>query len=169
MLQPSDVLVLFALLSEDGAWTLRSLAARLGVPHSKVQQAVDRLAESGLYDADRRCVVPHAAEEFLDHALRYLHPVREGPLARGVPTAWAAAPLRDEIIAGDDLPPVWADPGGPVRGPSIEPLDARLPALTREWPEVAQLAARADALRLGDARSRAAARKHLHDRIYARP
>lgn len=169
MLQPSDVVVLFALLSQDQPWTLRSLAARLGVQHSRVQRAVDRLAEAGLYDAGSRRVVPHATEEFLDHALRYLYPVREGPLMRGVPTAWAAAPLRDEIVAGDDLPPVWPDPGGTVRGPSVKPLDDRLPTLTRDWPEVAELAALADALRLGDARSRAAAKRHLHDRIYANP
>jgi DNA-binding transcriptional MocR family regulator len=164
-MQPSDVLVLFALMEQDEPWTLRSLAARLGVKHSKVQRAVDRLAESGLYDAERRRVIPHAAEEFLDHALRYLHPVELGPVVRGVPTAWAAAPLSNEIV-DEGLPPVWPDPNGKVRGQSVAPLDAGLPGLVESWPEVAELAALADALRLGDSRSRSAARKHLHDRLH---
>jgi DNA-binding transcriptional MocR family regulator len=167
MLQPSDVVVLFAVQSENGSWTLRSLAERLGVQHSKVQRALDRLEEVGLYDARRRQVIPHAAEEFLVYALRYVHPVREGALARGVPTAWAAAPLRAEIVS-EDLPPVWPDPSGAVRGQSVEPLDDRLPALAKEWPAVAELAALADALRLGDARSRAAARRHVHERLARR-
>jgi len=165
-MQSSDVLVLFALMEQDEPWTLRSLAARLGVQHSKVQRAVDRLAESGLYDAERRRVIPHAAEEFLEHALQYLDPVQLGPVVRGVPTAWAAAPLSDEII-DEGLPPVWPDPKGKVRGQSVAPLDARLPILFESWPEVAELAALADALRLGDSRSRSAARKHLHSRIYS--
>jgi DNA-binding transcriptional MocR family regulator len=167
MLRPPDIVILFALVSENESWTLRSLANRLGVQHSKVQRAIDRLAEAGLYDAERRQVIPHAAEEFVQHGLKYLHPARQGPVVRGVPTAWAAPPLSDEIV-DDDLPPVWPDPKGAVRGQMVQPLDARLPALARTWPEVAELAALADALRLGDARSRAAARRHLHERLRAR-
>ena len=168
VVQSADIVVLFALINESEGWTLRSLAERLGVQHSKVQRALERLAEAGLYDSDRRQVIPHAAEEFVEHALRYLHPAREGPVVRGVPTAWAASPLKAEIVSGDDLPPVWPDPTSKIRGQAVEPLDGSLPKLAREWPAVAELAALADALRLGDARSRAAAKKHLHERIYAR-
>jgi DNA-binding transcriptional MocR family regulator len=168
MLQPSDLLVLFALQSEDDAWTLRSLAERLGVQHSKVQRGLDRLQEAGLYDASRRQVIPHAAEEFLVHALRYVYPAREGAIVRGVPTAWAASPLLGEI-ASEDLPPVWPDPRGTVRGQAVVPLDERLPSLVKDWPEVAELAALADALRLGDARSRSSAQRHIHDRFARRP
>jgi DNA-binding transcriptional MocR family regulator len=166
MLQPSDVVVLFALMSQRDAWTLRSLADRLGVQHSKVQRALARLAEAGLYDPERREVIQHAAADFIEHGLRFLHPAREGPLVRGVPTAWAARPLSDEIVSSDP-PPVWPDPAGFARGPAVKPLDDRLPALVTEWPEVAELAALADALRLGDARSRAAAHRHLQRRIYS--
>ena len=164
MLRPSDVVVLFALLNVDAAWTLRSVADRLGVKHSKVQRALERLADSGLYDAQRRVVPRQAASEFVLHALRFMHPIREGAIVRGVPTAWAAAPLRDEIAAGD-TPPVWPSATGTVRGAAIEPLDPVLPALSSSWPEVAELAALCDALRIGDARSRNAAARHLRERL----
>jgi DNA-binding transcriptional MocR family regulator len=167
VLQASDAVVLFALVNESEGWTLRSLAQRLGVQHSKVQRALERLADAGLYDADRRQVIPHAATEFVEHGLRYLHTAREGPLVRGVPTAWAAPPLKDEI-ASNGLPPVWPDPRGNVRGPEVRPLDESLPRLAKTWPEVAELAAIADALRLGDSRSRASAQKHLRERMRAR-
>lgn len=167
MLQRPDVVVLFALASAEDGWTLRSLADRLGVGHSKVQRALDRLAEAGLYDPTRRRVIAHAAQEFIEHGLRYLHPARPGAVVRGVPTAWAAAPLSHEISSGD-LPPVWPDPTASVRGQSVEPLDPSLPELVRRWPEVAELAALADALRLGDARSRAAAQRQLAHRLGAR-
>lgn len=164
MLRPSDVVVLFALLNVDEGWTLRSVADRLGVKHSKVQRAVERLTEAGLYDPQRRVVPRHVAEEFVLHALRFLHPIREGAMVRGVPTAWGAAPLREEIAAGD-APPVWPSVTGTVRGAAIEPLDPVLPALVSSWPEVAELAALSDGLRLGDARSRDAAARHLRERL----
>jgi DNA-binding transcriptional MocR family regulator len=165
MIRPSDVLVLLALHLMKPGWTLRSLADRLAVKHSKVQRAVDRLRPAGLYDARRRQIVPHAADEFLLHGLKYIHPVEEGVLARGVPTAWAASPLREEIASTDELPPVWPDPRGTVRGLSVEPLDASLPRLAASWPEIAELAALLDAVRLGDARVREAAGRHLRARL----
>lgn len=164
MVRPSDVVVLFAVRESSGDWTLRSLADRLGVKHSKVQRALERLADAGIYDPLRRVVVAHAAEEFVVHALKYLDPIREGPSVRGVPTAWAASPISDEIVANGD-PPVWPHPTGPARGPAVRPLDDRLPALVSSWPEVAEMAALVDALRLGDARSRAAAERHLRTRL----
>jgi DNA-binding transcriptional MocR family regulator len=155
---------MFAVSRADDGWTLRSLADRLGVKHSKVQRALSRLATAGLYDADRRRLIAPAVEEFLVHALKYLHPVNEGPVVRGIPTAWGASPLKEQIDSTDP-PPVWPDPRSTVRGAAVAPLDESLVALTRVWPEVAELAALADGLRLGDARTRAAAQKLLLDRI----
>jgi DNA-binding transcriptional MocR family regulator len=156
MLQPSDVLILLALYSVDADWTLRSVAERLGVKHSKVQRALERLEHAGLYDGRRRRPIPAATEEFLIHALRYLHPLEEGPVVRGFPTAWGAEPLRREI-SSEEPPPVWPHPAGPVRGPAVEPLDECLPALLDVWPELVSWATLADALRVGDARTRAVA------------
>jgi DNA-binding transcriptional MocR family regulator len=118
----------------EPGWTLRSLADRLGVKHSKVQRAIERLERAGLYDARRRAAIPHAAEEFLLHALKYLHPISEGAPTRGVPTAWAALPLSREIAAPAELPPVWPDPHGTVRGLSVESLDDALPRLASNGP-----------------------------------
>ena len=51
--------------------------------------------------------------------------------------------------------------------PAIDPLDDSLPRLAEDWPEVAQLAALADGLRIGDARTRAAAERLLLDKLRA--
>jgi hypothetical protein len=85
---------------------------------------------------------------------------------RGIPTAWGASPLNAHV-GSDEPSPVWPDTRGTVRGPGIVPLDDSLPALTLGWPEVAELATLADGLRLGDARTRSAARELLLDRIWA--
>lgn len=168
MLQPADTLILFGVICErDERWTFRSLAERLGVALPKVQRALARLGEAGLYDPERRRAVVPAAEEFVVHALKYLQPLHEGPLVRGVPTAWAAAPLRDELAGDDELAPVWPSPHGAVRGAAVEPLDPVVPALVERWPDVAELAALADAIRLGDRRTRSAATRHLRNRLAA--
>ena len=167
VLQPPDVLVLLSLFRAEETWTLRSLADRLGVKHSKVQRALARLEQAGLYDAQRRTPIPHASEEFLEHALKYLHPITQGPPARGVPTAWGATPLDQRIAPDGEPPPVWPDPHGDVRGVAVEPLDDALPQLRLTWPEVAELAALADGLRLGDARVREAAWDELRQRLRA--
>jgi hypothetical protein len=166
VLSSPDILVLLALLESDPGWTLRSVADRLGVKHSLVQRGLQRLELAGLYDPHRRMINPPAAEEFLLHGVRYLQPIREGPLARGVPTAWAAAPLNSEITS-EEQPPVWPDPNGEVRGPSVEPLHECVPRLVEVWPDVAELAALVDALRIGDARTREGAARHLRDRVWA--
>lgn len=164
MILGGDVLVLYSLIESSGRPTLRSLGERLGVKHSKVQRGLDRLAGAGIYDRERGQVVPHAAEEFLLHALKYVHPVQEGAATRGIPTAWGAEPLASEIVAPEP-PPVWPDPRGRVRGPSIQPIDPHLPQLVSAWPELAELAALCDALALGDARVRGSAEQHIRRRL----
>jgi hypothetical protein len=168
MIRPADTLVLFA-LSElpDSGWTMRSVADRLGVAHPKVQRALERLAHAGLFDPGRKAVRRDAACEFVVHALKYLQPIEEGPLTRGVPTAWAAMPLRELISSDPSDVPVWPDPQGTVRGAGVEPLDPVLPRLIDEWPQVAELAALADGLRLGDGRTQKIAGDLLRDRLGA--
>jgi hypothetical protein len=48
-----------------------------------------------------------ALEEFLLHGVKYAFPAEHGQVTRGLPTSFAAPPLKDEIASGDDLPPVW--------------------------------------------------------------
>jgi hypothetical protein len=45
-----------------------------------------------------------------------------GRLTRGVPTAYAAAPLNKIIAPSSDPPPVWPHKGGGARGVALAPL-----------------------------------------------
>jgi predicted transcriptional regulator len=54
MVKDSDVYVLSGLLAHDGAWSYRSLAERLRVPHPVVQRALSRAQDADLYSAERR-------------------------------------------------------------------------------------------------------------------
>jgi hypothetical protein len=162
MVKDSDVYVLSGLLAHDGAWSYRSLAERLRVPHPVVQRALERAKGSDLYSVDRREVhLPHF-EEFALHALRFVVPARLGPLTAGVPAAWAAEPMAGAIrSSGDEPPPVWPYAHGKVRGQAIEPLHIAAPEAAEGWPQLSEILAVLDCLRAGDLRIRKPAEDFL--------
>jgi len=162
MVKDSDVYVLSGLLAHDAAWSYRSLAERLRVPHPVVQRALERAKGADLYSVDRREVhLPHF-EEFALHALRFVVPARLGALTPGVPTAWAAEPMASAIrSSGDEPPPVWPYAHGRVRGQAIEPLHPAAPEAVERWPQLGEILAVLDCLRAGDLRIRKPAEDFL--------
>ncbi|MDQ4040436.1 MAG: hypothetical protein M3141_01645 [Actinomycetota bacterium] len=165
MLKGQDVVVLLELASSETRWTVRSLAEKLHYDVAGVQRATGRLDQAGLYDARRRRVNGSRAEEFLRHSVQYLFPARPSEESRGIPTAWAAAPLASHIAAPSELPPIWPDARGEVRGLALEPLHRCVPAAAQNDPRLWELLALVDALRIGDARIRGVAAQLLSSRI----
>lgn len=165
MLNGQDIVVLLKLAGQDEAWTVRSLEAEIGIPRAGVHRSLQRLSAAGLYDLDRRRTNRSQAEEFLVHAVKYLFPPELNGEARGIPTAWAAQPLADELAPQSDLPPVWPDPHGSQRGIALTPLHPAVPQLARRDPELAERLALLDAIRMGDARIRSLATKLLSRRL----
>jgi len=82
-----------------------------------------------------------------------------------MPTAYAAPPLSDQIVGNGDLPPVWPDADGEVRGLTLEPLHRAAPRAARRDPMLHELLALIDALRDGGARERQLAEKELSARL----
>jgi hypothetical protein len=167
VLRGQDIVVLLALASGGSPQSERALAAELGYNQPEVHRARARLARAGLYDKDRERVLGSQAEEFLIHGLKYLEPPEWAGEARGVPTAWAAVPLRDQLAPASELPPVWPDPDGDTRGLALKPLHPIVPSLARRWPALGELLALVDGIRVGDARTRRLAESLLRERLRA--
>lgn len=165
VLNGQDIVVLLKLAGNDEGWTVRSLASELGIPPAGVHRSLQRLSVAGLYDLDRRRTNLGQAEEFLVHAVKYLFPPQLGGETRGIPTAWAARPLADDLAPQSDLPPVWPDPEGGQRGIALTPLHRAVPDLALRDPALGERLALLDAIRLGDARIRSLAIQHLTDRL----
>jgi len=166
MVKGSDLYVISGLLAQDGAWSYRSLAERLRVPHPVVQRALERAKGVDLYSADRREVHRPHFEEFALHALRFVAPVRLGGLTPGVPAAWAADPMANAIrSSGDEPPPVWPYAQGRVRGQAIEPLHSAAPEAVEDWPRLGEMLAVLDSLRAGDLRVRKVAQGLLSEML----
>ena len=166
MLHPVDLFVLLGLLRPALAsdWSVRSLAAELELPQAAIQRSLARLGETPVYDRRRRRVNRTAAEELLTRAVPYIAPGKLGALTRGVPTAWAAPPLTEQI-ASNELPPVWPDPRGRTRGLEVAPLHDAALAVARSDPWLYEMLSLVDGVRIGDARVRGVAADLLQARL----
>jgi DNA-binding transcriptional MocR family regulator len=160
MLKGQDVVVLLRLIGDPDIGSTQRLADATGLSLATAHRALHRLATAGLFDLRRRRVPEAAAEEFLVHAVKYLFPPERGSETRGVPAAWAAPPLADEI-ADDGLPPVWPHPAGKRRGIALIPLHPGVPELALADGELGRRLALVDAIRAGDARIRRLAEEAL--------
>ena len=161
-----DVVVLAKLVSYGGGRPpIAEVAADLALNPSQVHASLKRLERSRLVDAQTGRPLFKAVEEFLIHGVKYAFPVQRGETTRGVPTAYAAPPLSGQIVANGDLPPIWPDPDGEVRGATLEPLHKAAPKAARKDPVLHELLALVDALRDGRVRERQLAEKELSVRL----
>jgi hypothetical protein len=106
-----------------------------------------------------------ALRRFVVNGAPYAYPPVRGEVTVGVPTAHAVAPLRDLLSGTTDLPPVWPDPEGQIRGQSLLPLYPSLPAAAQADAKLYELLALFDALRIGQARERTLAARLLEERL----
>lgn len=169
MLKPQDIIVLLKLAGQQPDWTFERIAAELAMSPSAVHRSLDRAQEAGLYDSRRRAIKRAALLEFLVHGARYVFPaVRQGE-ARGIPTAWAAAPLAGHLSSSQENVPVWPHALGKVRGIALKPLHPVVPEAARRDEQLGELLALFDAIRIGSARERGLAVKELEQRLGGKP
>ncbi|MGH9372185.1 MAG: hypothetical protein ACRD15_11700 [Vicinamibacterales bacterium] len=160
-----DVVVLAKLVSYGGGRpSIAHVAGDLALSPSQVHTSLRRLERSHLIDAQTGRPLLKAVEEFLNHGVKYAFPVQRGEATRGIPTAHAAPPLKAQITE-NDLPPVWPDAEGDVRGVTLEPLHKTAPKAARRDPVLYELLALIDALRDGRVRERQLAEKELSARL----
>jgi len=168
MLRPLDIVVLLKLSLENGGRPpYQRLANELHLYPSEVYASVKRARASHFLqgpELDDR-LNRSALLEFLLHGVRYVFPAEKGSPTRGVPTSYAAAPLRKSIADAGELPPVWPYADGPVRGYSFTPLHKNVPQAALEDKRLYELLALVDALRDGRARERELAVKELTKRL----
>jgi DNA-binding Lrp family transcriptional regulator len=171
VLKPQDVVVVLKLSGFQGKRPpFSEIAKELCLSVSEVHAAVKRAHAANLLHGAELGDRPNrkALEEFLIHGVKYAFPAFHGAMTRGLPTSYAAEPLRRHIKAGDEPLPVWPDPGGPVRGAAFEPLYRNVPKAAHRDSRLYELLALVDAIRDGRVRERNIAEKELVTRLRAR-
>lgn len=169
-MQGQDIALLLKLAIEsESNIPSKELAASLCVSPSEVSKALKRCVDSGLLyvsGAEKR-VNRTALLEFLQHGLRYVFPPVRGSMARGVPTAAAAEPLKSRLLKDGEPPPVWPYPEGQVRGIAIAPLYKGAPKAALCDSKLYSVLALSDALRSGRTRERNLAIELLKKELHA--
>ncbi len=169
VLRPQDLVVLLRLALERGpAPTYAVLATELGMTASEVHGAVERVIAAQLAHKDingKPGVLFAALRSFIQHGARYCFPATRGSFTRGVPTGYAAPPLKETIMPGTDPAPVWPYKNGTVRGIAFQPLYPSVPEAAGRNPALYELLTLFDAVRGGSARERALAIELLEKRL----
>lgn len=168
VLKPQDVVVALKLSEFEGKRpSFAQIADELAMSASEVHAAVKRAQASHLVHGPELGERPNckALEEFLIHGLKYVFPAQHGAMTRGLPTSYAAEPLKKYIKAGDEPLPVWPSANGPVRGAAFEPLYPSVPEAAKRDSYLYELLALVDAIRDGRARERRIAERELVTRL----
>lgn len=167
-LKPQDVVVALKLCAyPDVRPPISIIANDLSLSPSEVHGSIGRLRASRLLHGPGLKDRPNisALEEFLIHGLKYAFPAEHSAITRGIPTSYAAEPLKSEIAMSNDLPPVWPWAEGNTRGIGFEPLYRKVPQAALRDSELYQLLALVDAIRDGRARERRIAEHDLLRRL----
>jgi len=168
VLKPQDLAVALKLvvLGQERL-SYAALGKAMHLSQFEAHAAVQRLIVAKLAAAVEGRIRPikQALRRFVVNGAPHVYPPLRGGVTVGVPTAHGTAPLKDLLAISSDLPPVWPDPEGEVLGQSLLPLYPGLPAAAREDPQLHELFALVDALRIGQARERTLAAKLLEERF----
>jgi DNA-binding transcriptional ArsR family regulator len=169
-MQGQDIAILLKLAIQNAPQTpSKNLAESLSVSQSEVSKALKRCADAGLIQisgAEKR-VNRSGLMEFLAHGLKYAFPPERGSMARGVPTAAAAEPLKSRFLEDKEPPTVWPYAEGKVRGISLAPLYKGAPKAALRDPKFYGVLALCDAIRSGRTRERNLAVELLEKEINA--
>jgi hypothetical protein len=164
-LKPQDILVALKLSMCQQEWSYSTLATALGLSVGEAHNSIQRLTRSRLYNESTRAPVRAALEEFLIHGVKYAFPPECKGMTRGVPTAWAASPLKEQLVDTNEPPPVWPHPEGSVRGYEFVPLYPTVPDVALRDLQLYEALALLDSVRAGSAREHNLAVELLRARL----
>lgn len=170
VLKPQDVLVMLKLVALKGEpWSYAGLGVSLDMSVSQLHAAIKRALSAKLAVKQDDSIRPNIRnlKEFLIHGLKYVFIPEKGELVRGMPTAYAAAPLKEYIVQSSEPPPVWPDAEGDVRGMAFSPIYKLAPKAAKSDQALYELLTLVDAIRDGRAREVDIAVKEFKVRLNA--
>jgi hypothetical protein len=152
-------------------FSVRGLAARLGISKSEISASLQRSQYSGFAFIDHATggIKPNRRDLglFIKTSLKFVFPVKAGAMIRGMPTAFSAPMLQSLLISGGEHSHVWPDANGTVTGQSIAPLFASVPTAAQNDPALYEYLALIDAIRIGRQREANLAAERLTQKLQA--
>lgn len=150
-------------------YSVRGLESTLGVSKTEVNASIKRSISSGLAVRDpgsgRTKANRRSLYNFIIHGLKFVYPAKPGAMTRGIPTAFAAAPLKNLLISAGEYIYVWPYARGKDMGQSVEPLFRSVPDAVQKDDRLYEYLALVDAIRLGNQREAGLAAARLSERL----
>lgn len=168
ILKAQDTLIVMKLIAiGDTKWSYRILANDLDMSTSEVHAGIKRNLAARLCVEHNGRITPNIrnVKEFMVHGIRYVFIPDRSEITRGMPTGYSAPPLRDLLVSTEELPQVWPDPEGNLRGQGFSPLYKSVPTACRKDKRLYELLALVDGLRGGHAREQKIAALELEKRL----
>lgn len=138
------------------SYSVRGLEGALGVSKTEVNASIRRSIAVGLATKDRKTGYPKvnrkALLEFVVYGLKYVFPVRPAEIVRGVPTAFSAPMLEQQLLSMGDYIFVWPYSEGCEKGQAVQPLFKTVPQAVASDERLYEYLALVDAIRLGNPR-----------------
>jgi len=164
-MRPQDIIVLLKIIAlNNNQWRNLDIAHSLKISPSEVSEVLHRCKIAKLVNKEKRVVHLNALTEFLIYGLKYVFPAEPGAIAKGIPTAHSATPIKDKIISNAESY-VWPSSNGNSRGQSIDPLYKTVPEAAMVDQVFYELIALVDTIRIGKAREVEIAIEELNIRI----
>jgi hypothetical protein len=153
----------------EDPYSARGLESALGISKTEVNTSIKRSISSGLAVKDRESgqAKPNRRDlyNFIVHGLKFVFPAKPGAMTRGIPTAFAAAPLKNLLISAGAYIYVWPYAKGKDMGQSVEPLFKSVPQAAQKDDRLHEYLALVDAVRLGNQREAGLAAERLSERL----
>lgn len=166
VLKSQDIVVCLKLaVWPEEEWRFAQLADSLKLSVAETHAAHGRLRSARLLDSTGKRPLRRNLVEMLVHGLKYFVPAEFGPQSTGMPTAYAASPLKELFLEIDAPQPVWPWPQGEVYGYALTPLYRTVPDAAANDPDFYELLVLVDALRLHQARAAKLAEELMTERI----
>lgn len=182
-MKSQDIVILLKLVSleQGGAhvgreahnedpYSVRGLESALGISKTEVNASIKRSVSSGLAVKDRESgrAKPNRRNlyNFIVHGLKFVFPAKPGPMTRGIPTAFAATPLKNLLVSAGTYICVWPYAKGKDIGQSVEPLFRSVPQAVQRDDRLHEYLALIDAVRLGNQREAGLAAERLSERLF---
>lgn len=151
-------------ISQPG-WMGKDLAAALFLSPAEISYSLQRSAQTNLLNSQKQ-VMRKTFLEFLQYGLPYSFPAVRGPITFGLPTAYSSPAISSKLTINEsDEKIVWSYPSGEVRGESISPLYPNVVKAALKDPELYELLALVDVMRVGRVREKNIAFSILMDKI----
>ena len=164
-MRPQDIVILLKMLTaDDEQLSFATIAHCLQISIGEVSKAMERNVVAGFTSSNKTEINKLALREFLIYGLKYVFPPQVGYSARGVATAHSAPPV-NQFIANGSEHYVWAYYKGTKRGNSIVPLYAQIPKIVTAQPDLYELLAIIDTIRVGKKREVEIAINELDKRL----